>query len=84
MMFLLVGKISNQGPGTNAGHVHLAFLGVWDSAEAIAREQPAQSHFDGNRNDHPVETKTDHELRFKLDQSVGADHIGLRTKGRLE
>jgi hypothetical protein len=26
MMFLLVGKISNQGPGTNAGHVQITLI----------------------------------------------------------
>ena len=46
-------------------------------AAALQHKAPAQCprlSAPGARNHRPVARKTDHELRFKLDQSVGADH----------
>ena len=47
-------------------------------AAALQHKAPAQCprlSAPGARNHRPVARKTDHELRFKLDQSVGADHV---------
>ncbi len=44
---------------------------------ALQHKAPAQCprlSAPGARNHRPVARKTDHELRFKMDQSVGADH----------